>query len=87
MTVDGAAGGAAAGTSSSLPLPLPLPLSRAPRPDPAVLAAIAAAVELAWPRPGTPDDQDPVHEAWRFSGRWWNKPLPMRRDRPWAGRR
>jgi hypothetical protein len=20
--------------------------------------------------------------AWRFSGRWWAKPLPQRRDRP-----
>ena len=25
-----------------------------------------------------------MHEAWRFSGRWWHKPVPLRRDRPWA---
>ncbi len=25
-----------------------------------------------------------MHEPWRFSGRWWNKPVPLRRDRPWA---
>ena len=56
-------------------------------PDPAVLAAITAAVQLAWPRPAPPDEQNPVHEAWRFSGRWWHKPLPVRRDRPWAGGR
>ncbi len=55
-------------------------------PDPAVLAAITAAVQLAWPRPAPPDEQNPVHEAWRFSGRWWNKPTPLRRDRPWARR-
>ena len=21
--------------------------------------------------------------AWRFAGRWWTKPIPVRRDRPW----
>jgi hypothetical protein len=57
-----------------------------PLPDPEVLAAISAAVQLAWPRPGQADELDPVHEAWRFSGRWWNKPIPLRRDRPWARR-
>ena len=20
---------------------------------------------------------------WRFSGRWWSKPIPVRRNRPW----
>jgi hypothetical protein len=55
--------------------------------DPEVLAVIAAAVELAWPRPAAPpDDGDPLHEAWRFSGRWWAKPMLLRRDRPQAGR-
>ena len=57
-----------------------------PLPDPDVLAAITAAVQLAWPRPAQPDQNNPVHEAWRFSGRWWNKPVPLRRDRPWARR-
>ena len=57
---------------------------RAPTPvDPAVLAVIAAAVDQAWPRPAPADQHDPAHLAWRFSGRWWNKPLPLRRDRPW----
>ena len=37
-----------------------------------------------WPRPPVPDEQQPVHEAWRFSGRWWNKPVPVSRARPWT---
>jgi hypothetical protein len=55
-----------------------------PEPDPAVLAAITAAVQLAWPRPAPADERDPVHEPWRFSGRWWNKPVALSRNRPWA---
>jgi hypothetical protein len=61
-----------------------LTLRPRPEPDPAVLAAITAAVQLAWPRPAPADERDPVHEAWRFSGRWWNKPVPLSRNRPWA---
>ena len=56
---------------------------------PDVVAAIAAAVEVCWPRPvpaaslrsrerGAPE------YVWRFSGRWWSKPVPLRRDRPWT---
>ncbi len=63
-----------------------LALRHPPGPDPAELAAITAAVLLAWPRPAAPDEHDPVHEPWRFSGRWWQKPTPIRRDRPWARR-
>ena len=46
------------------------------------LAAIVAAVEVTWPRPvaGGPPDESP---RWRFSGRWWSKPVPLRRSRPW----
>ena len=62
--------------------PAQLSLRERPAPDPAVLAAITAAVQLAWPRPAPPDAQDPVHRPWRFSGRWWHKPVPMRRGRP-----
>jgi hypothetical protein len=68
------------------PEPERLGLLARPEPEPEVLAAIAAAVQLAWPVPGPPDEQDPVHQSWRFSGRWWSKPAPMRRDRPWARR-
>jgi hypothetical protein len=47
------------------------------------LAAILAAVEMAWPRPAVAggDEADPPR--WRFSGRWWSRPIPARRERPW----
>jgi hypothetical protein len=66
--------------------PAQLTLRPRPEPDAAVLAAIASAVQLAWPRTAAPDQQLSVHEAWRFSGRWWNKPVPVSRDRPWTRR-
>ncbi|MDP8988303.1 MAG: hypothetical protein M3N11_08160 [Actinomycetota bacterium] len=47
------------------------------RPSPQELAAIVAAVELAWPGPASaeavPAEPTP---AWRFSGRWWRRPFP-----------
>jgi hypothetical protein len=46
------------------------------------LAAIVAAVEVTWPRPvAVPAAELP---RWRFSGRWWTKPVPLRRVRPWT---
>jgi hypothetical protein len=60
-------------------------LAPRPVPDPVVLAVIAAAVDQAWPRPvAFADAADPAHRVWRFSGRWWNKPTPMRRERPYT---
>ena len=48
-------------------------------------AAIVAAVEALWPKPvtlaGGPDRQPAV---WKFSGRWWSQPIPLRRARPWV---
>ncbi|MGF1598624.1 MAG: hypothetical protein ACFCVK_17135 [Acidimicrobiales bacterium] len=54
-----------------------------PTPTDEEAAAIVAAVTAAWPRP-TPEDA-PVERdpAWRFSGRWWNRPTPHARQRPW----
>ena len=46
------------------------------------VAAIVAAVEVAWPRPAAPG-ADTAPPRWRFSGRWWTKPVPLRRGRPW----
>jgi hypothetical protein len=53
-------------------------------PEPAELAAIVAAVELAWPRPVVvvADDEDAAPN-WRWSGRWWTGPVPVTRQRPW----
>ncbi len=46
-------------------------------------AAIVAAIEAVWPRAGSAaDDPRAVTPRWRFSGRWWSKPVPARRDRP-----
>jgi len=45
-------------------------------------AAIVAAIEIVWPRPHV-DPGQTVTSRWRFSGRWWSKPVPIRRDRPW----
>jgi hypothetical protein len=48
------------------------------------VAAIVAAVEALWPRPviDTTPPRPPA-QAWKMSGRWWSRPLPVRRDRPW----
>jgi hypothetical protein len=46
------------------------------------LAAILAAVELAWPQPAAADTTKVEAPRWRFSGRWWAKPVAARRDRP-----
>lgn len=45
------------------------------------MAAISAAVEVLWPRPGV---AAPVAAPprWRFSGRWWTRPIVSRRIRP-----
>jgi hypothetical protein len=53
-----------------------------PTPTEEEAAAIVAAVDAAWPRPGVAGAQ-PDTPRWRFAGRWWTKPIPVRRDRPW----
>lgn len=45
-------------------------------------AAIVAAIEVAWPRAAVAGSTPPPPR-WRFAGRWWTKPVPARRDRPW----
>jgi hypothetical protein len=47
------------------------------------LAAIVAAVELVWPQPQQAGPIESTPMRWRFAGRWWTKPVPARRDRPW----
>jgi hypothetical protein len=47
-------------------------------------AAIVAAVEAFWPRPTILlADTTRRPSPWRFSGRWWSKPINARRDRPY----
>jgi hypothetical protein len=53
-------------------------------PTPEELAAIVAAVEVAWPRPRVVEgERAPRPNPWRFSGRWWARPQTARRERPW----
>lgn len=60
-----------------------------PRPPvpPEALAAITAAVVQVWPRPAAPAPAgEPTYLAWRFSGRWWHRPVTARRARPYPAR-
>ena len=55
-----------------------------PAPTDEEAVAIAAATEALWPRAvmAVEEASTPRSSSWRFSGRWWSLPLPMRRDRP-----
>jgi hypothetical protein len=54
-----------------------------PPPTTDEVVAIVAAVEALWPRPVVAAQEEaPRSTAWRFSGRWWSRPVPARRDRP-----
>ncbi|MBA2496115.1 MAG: hypothetical protein H0V33_03310 [Acidimicrobiia bacterium] len=44
-------------------------------------AAIVVALDACWPQPTVAST--PPAPRWRFAGRWWTKPTPVRRDRPW----
>ncbi len=52
-------------------------------PTPEEVAAIMAAVALSWPRPSAALEAATDSPRWRFSGRWWAKPVPLGRRRPW----
>ena len=53
-----------------------------PDPTDEEVAAIVAAIEVATPRAGAPVASDGMPR-WRWSGRWWTRPIPQRRVRPW----
>lgn len=53
-----------------------------PTPTDEEAAAIVAAVDAAWPRPAAEPSRD-ESPRWRWSGRWWTKPIVARRDRPY----
>lgn len=55
-----------------------------PAPTDDEVVAIMAGVEALWPKPVVVvDTARPRSTAWRFSGRWWSRPVPARRDRPY----
>jgi hypothetical protein len=47
-------------------------------------AAIAAAIEILWPTTASAVTDAGRAPVWRFSGRWWSQPIPLRRARPWV---
>lgn len=55
-----------------------------PTPTDEEAVAIVAAMEALWPKPvvevAAPTSRD---RSWKFSGRWWARPVAVRRDRPW----
>ena len=53
-----------------------------PTPTEEEAAAIVAALEATRPQVVAAPAQEPPPR-WRFAGRWWTKPIPVRRDRPW----
>jgi hypothetical protein len=53
-----------------------------PTPTDEEAVAIAAAVEQSWPRAAA--GRSRRQSAWKFSGRWWTQPIPLRRARPWT---
>ena len=72
--------------------PIPDPATARPAPGMVVrptptdeeAAAIVAAMAVLWPkRAVTPEPPSARRGAWRFSGRWWSRPVAARRSRPW----
>ena len=55
--------------------------SISPEPTDEEGAAIGAALETV--RPRTAARHSDEGSRWRWSGRWWSKPIPLSRDRPW----
>ncbi len=60
----------------------PVTTGVSPNPTDEEMAAIQAAIEFSWPRPAQGAPRGPELPVWRFSGRWWNKPMPQARQRP-----
>ncbi len=53
-----------------------------PTPSDEEAAAIIAAIEVGLPRGAAVEEARPAVPRWRFSGRWWTRPVPARRARP-----
>jgi hypothetical protein len=54
-----------------------------PTPTDEEAAAIAAAVQTVLLSGAGGLESEPERLRWRWSGRWWSKPIPLRRSRPW----
>ena len=56
-----------------------------PTPTDEEMAAIVAAITMTWPEPVAARKEEAFEHtpAWRFSGRWWARPVAVRRARPW----
>jgi hypothetical protein len=54
-----------------------------PTPTEEELVAIVAAIEATQQVVVYADVTPKGPPAWRFSGRWWRRPVAARRDRPW----
>jgi len=66
----------------STPASISPSISPAPTDEEAV--AITAALHAAWPTPIIVSDEERARDtSWKFSGRWWNRPISARRDRPY----
>jgi hypothetical protein len=59
-----------------------LQTSISPVPTDEEAAAIVAALAAASPRVAVAADAAD-EPRWRWAGRWWTRPIPLRRDRPW----
>lgn len=58
--------------------------ANAAKPSDEEAVAIAAAVQALWPVPVIAvDEQHERDTTWKFSGRWWSRPVPSRRNRPY----
>lgn len=51
-----------------------------PTPTDEEAAAIVAAIQTTWTRAAPTGPRSTPR--WRFSGRWWSQPIPLRRIRP-----
>jgi hypothetical protein len=60
-------------------------LTTNPVPTDEEAVAIAAALDALWPRTEWDDSTGSGRASvWKFSGRWWSQPIPLRRARPWV---
>jgi hypothetical protein len=60
------------------------PVGVHPAPTDEEAAAIMVALDTHWPRVDEDEAAARRASAWKFSGRWWSQPIPLRRARPWV---